>query len=163
MSKYKKQIAITVSVIAIMIGILLLIFGKYIFKSKITAEEFETILGNYYTFSTESFLNYVESEEINEALFATNINYGRIEYYDFVNAKVASKKVDDMKSILAKSYKDDIKTKYFKFTFGNTEYFKIATNLEFVIISRIDNTLIFAYSDIEDQDDMEEILKELGY
>ena len=130
-------------------------------KETKSLETFDTISTNngFTTYSTLA--NYSKETYIIDAIKATKDNNIEIEMINY-DTEESAKKVQDkqidgfmgLKSANAVINKDKGKN-YYKYTMISNRYY--------MITSRIDNTLVFSKTKVENKDTVDKIFNELGY
>lgn len=164
----KKSIIIIVLCIAL---ILCLIIGITIFKmvssitqdkESITASEFYDKMedkGYYLQDATNQFSAYDYIKQVYLALESDN-KY-QIEFYEFSDESYAMSFYENNKSIFESSKANSASNT--NVNLKNSSKYTLSSNGSYKSLSRIDNTLIYIDIDSEYEDEVKDILKDLGY
>ena len=107
---------------------------------------------------TESLNN---NKGIMEALVARVKNKYQVEYYTLDDSEVAQKMYDRNKKRFESQKNDNDKAEIVE-TDNYSEY-KLLTKGKYKLLSKIDNTLVYADVDVQDKDSVVEFAKQLGY
>ena len=131
--------------------------------------------GSHKVYSIESFNNIIKNEKmavynptkqlpssahIKEGSIGLNDNKWRIEYYIFDDEENAKKIYDDNQTLFAAS--DGINQQYKVNQEHYSKYYAI-TNKEYMFVSRVKNSVLFAKIDKQYQSDIERIINKMGY
>lgn len=155
-------VAVIVAVIIAAIGVfaIIKIVGP---KDPISAEEFKEKMEDKNFVITDANDQFIGQGDIFNQIYVayTYDDDYQIEFYDFKNDENAEKFFNKNKSIF-EAEKDStiIETN----TSGsNSAKYTLTCNGEFMVVSRIANTVIFLRVDDENKSEIQDILKELGY
>lgn len=161
----KKKIIIAIAIIlviflAIGIGITKMVNTT---KQAITANEFVSNMqakGWYITQDVKS--QFEEYEYIKEAYIAATEDYSyKLEFYELSDENYATMFYNTNKSIF-EAYKDNSSVET-NFNGKNYSKYTLNTNGQYMLLSKIDNTVIYLKVDSENKDSINKLMKELGY
>ena len=144
----------------IIVGVV--VINKNLNKQTITVSEFKDMLEDKDFEIMDAKYQFEEYDYIEKAYIALEEDYDyQIEFYrldeeeDAINFYNTNKeKFEDSKGI------SEIETKV---SMGNNSKYTLKTNGEYKVVSRIENTVIYADVDDKYEDEVKEILKEMGY
>ncbi len=156
MKQFKKGFTL----VAVLAGMLLLTGCSK--KNPVTAEDFEDVMEeNGYTVMdvTERYESY---EEIENVLLAVNSDGSyQIEFYVLSEEKWAvnmyeenAEKFENQKTSIAVESSVNI---------GNHSRYNLVSGGSYMLVSRIDNTLLYVEADGSKADEIKAVLKEIGY
>lgn len=131
-------------------------------KDPITVSKFESIMedADFEVVSAkDQFENYDEIEDVKIAIQEDG-DY-QIEFYVIDNESNADKFFESNKEIFEKN--SGSKETRVQTSFKNGELFKLTVNDEYMVLSRIEDTVIYLKVDSEYKDSVDSILKKLGY
>ncbi len=150
---------IIVSIVALF-GILFSIFNKE--KTSITSDQFISIMSekNYAVVNAKS--QFIEYDYINKAYMALEPNNNfQIEFYELKDSSYAVQfynnnvsKFEESKGTLSSQSNVNLK---------NSSKFTMSTNGDYMVVSRINNTAIYARVSDKYKSTVDSLLKELGY
>lgn len=128
-------------------------------KKALTNNEFSEILG-VEGFAVTDVTTLMEDENI-EVLAAANNNNYQLEYHIYKTKEAAKKAYEGNKKSFATYKKNNNKEK--NVTGNNYEKYTLELSDEYKVVSRIDNTLVYASISLEYKKDLNNILDKLGY
>lgn len=155
-----KKIKILTSLIICFVAILTITGCKD--KKSITANEFKnTMESNHYIVqeATNQFSEYDYVEKVYIAL-SSDSSY-QIEFYQLSDDNYATSFYNNNKSIFEKSKSS--KSSETSVSMANYSKYTLQTDGKYKVISRIDNTAIYLNVDTDNKNDVNSILKKLGY
>ncbi|MCI8345560.1 MAG: hypothetical protein HFJ42_06375 [Clostridia bacterium] len=160
----KKKIIIGIVIILLVaivlgIGVIKLLNRE---KKVITASEFVSRMQSKRYITQDVKSQFEEYDYIKEAYVASDRDYSyQIEFYELLDENYATMFYTTNKAIF-ESYKDnnsietDVDGKnYSKYT--------LKVNEQYMLLSKIDNTVIYLKVDIKNKDNINKLIKELGY
>lgn len=139
-----------------------IIVNKKLNKEPLSAKAFQEKM-EYKDFETENIINeFQDDDSIKKAYIALEEDYEyKIEFYkldeeedaiSFYNLRRESAKDSEDKILLTKEK-----------SMGNNSKYTLETKDKYKVVSRIENTVIYADVDLKYEDEVKEILKEMGY
>ena len=163
-----KKVVIIIAIVVVLIiasivalfGILFSIFNKE--KSSITSDQFVSTMSekNYAIVNSKN--QFIEYDYINQAYIALEPNNNfQIEFYElkdnsyavqFYNSNVS--KFEESKGVASSQSNVNLK---------NSSKFALSTNGDYMVVSRINNTVIYARVSDKYKNEVDSLLKELGY
>ena len=131
-------------------------------KTAITPEEFRTTMeaAGYIVFDATSQLNDAPHITTAYVAFHGDDEY-RIEFYVTDSAEYAKYLFDDNKLAFERS--TDGAASHLSVNLLNSNSFKMTTNDQYRVLSRIDNTMIYIKAPEQFKPEINEVLKSLGY
>ncbi len=144
--------------------IILSIITSFIFKgsyNSISKEEFKKILENKKYIVSDLTSTYKKEKYIDTFYVAKNNNIDyRISYISFNDEQAENEYYERLKLLLPANDSEKLKnTKKIK----NLEIYKLESNFKYLVISKIDNTIIYATVDNKNQKELNNDLNALGY
>lgn len=131
-------------------------------KNAITTDTFKTKIEDLGYVLQDVKSQFSEYDYIKEAYIAADSNYNyQIEFYILEDEENAKNFYENNKTIFENSKTRN--SAYTSVDVKNYAKYTLATNNEYKVVSRIDNTVIFTDSDSKYKDDINKILKKLGY
>lgn len=131
-------------------------------KTSITADEFCSKLESKGFIVSDSTSAYSQYKDITESYIAISSNYKyQIEFIVADSTSGATYLYNTNKNIFEQSKGSFSKNKSIEM--ANYATYSILTNGKYQVVSRIDNTLVYANVDEQYKDDVQSILSELGY
>lgn len=131
-------------------------------KNAITIDEFKTKMNDLGYVLQDAKNQFNKYDFVKEAYIAAESNYNyQIEFYILEDIEQAKKFYENNKIIFEKS-KDGVST-HTSINVNNYAKFILETNDKYKLLSRIDNTVIFVNSDLKYKNNINEVLKKLGY
>lgn len=164
MKKSIKVLIIVLVLFALLIGIAFVALFVNLNKEKtaITFNEFKVTMeskGYYVSDATSQFSQY---NYITSATLAVDSNYSyKIEFYTLSDVNYATMFYNNNKTLFenskgSSSAKTDVTSK-------NGAKYTLSSNNKYMVVSRIDNTVIFVNVDLQYKDTVQKLLKELNY
>ena len=128
-------------------------------KKSITADTFQNEMEKK-NYTVQDVTATYDEETTSKALFAVNTEY-QIEFYALKNGAGAKSSYDFNKSRVVIQKTKDAKEKEVKK--GNYVYYTLESSKVYTVISKVDNTVIYASTDSKHKKEIEEVIKNLGY
>lgn len=131
-------------------------------KKALSIDEFRIKMKNLGYVLQDAKKQFTKYDYVKEAYIAAESNYNyQIEFYILEDIEYAKKFYENNKLIFEKS-KDGVST-HTSINVNNYAKFILETNGKYKLVSRIDNTVIFVNSDLKYKNNINEVLKKLGY
>ena len=130
-------------------------------KEVITADMFKTTLEKYEFVVEDATESYQMQTTFNKVLVATkNTDIYQVEFYEFENEETAIQIFENQKMIIeeaatAKSHSSVEAVNYDKY--------EQTSDINYGVVVRVENTLIYSLVNLEHKEEIKEILKELNY
>lgn len=159
-----KKIIIRIAIIlliAIVIGIgVIKLLNRE--KESITAPEFVNNMQSRRYITQDVKSQFEEYDYIKEAYVASARDYSyQLEFYELSDENYATMFYSTNKSIF-ESYKDNSSVET-NIDGKNYSKYTLKVNEQYMLLSKIDNTVIYLKSDIKNKDSINKLLKEIGY
>ena len=159
----KKSVMITIGIviaIVVIVGVFFAVFNKE--KTAITASNF------YETMSKKGYMVQDATSEFSEYGYVAKVHLAlssdegyQIEFYELIDTEYANNFYENNKAIFEASEGNNAsKTTV---NLKNHSKFTLSTDGKYKVLSRIDNTVIYANVDEQYKDTVKDLLKELGY
>ena len=130
-------------------------------KKPISGDSFKLVAeGDKYT-TKDVTKNFKSDSGITEAIVAAVENQYQVEFYTLKDSKTAQKMYDRNKKRF-ENIKSSLDKAEVTETDNNSEY-KISTNGRYMLLNKIDNTLIYANVEDKYKDSVTTLIKQLGY
>lgn len=163
MGKAKKIIIGTaiILLIAIVIGIgVIQLLNRE--KEAITASEFVSSIQSRGYITQDIKSQFEEYDYIKEAYIASTRDYSyQLEFYELLDENYATMFYNTNKSIF-ESYKDNSSVET-NLDGKNYSKYTLKVNEQYMLLSKIDNTVIYLKVDSENKNSINKLLKEIGY
>lgn len=159
----KKPVIIVLIVVAIIIAILGVVFvnlNKE--KTSITASSFKNFMEQKGYIVSDANSQFSEYDYVKQVYVATNGNYSyKIEFYELSDENYAMSFYNNNKSIFESS-KGSASAET-SASLKNYSKYTLSSNGKYMVVSRIDNTVVYLNVDDSYKDTVKDLLKELGY
>ena len=159
----KKPVIITIIAVAIVVTIIGIIFinlNKE--KTSITASDFYTTMSQKEYIVQDSSSQFSEYNYIKQAYIAGSKDHSyQIEFYELENDSYATQFYNNNKSIFESSKVNNSVESSAELK--NYSKYTLSSNGKYMVVSRIDNTVIYVNIDSNYKDTVNSLLKELGY
>lgn len=128
-------------------------------KEPLTTGDFTKIMENNDFTVVDSTLFVQETVTAKTVLTALSDNY-EIDFYELDCVDTAK----DFFNLNKEAFLSEDSSEYYAEVNGtNFNYFELTNDTGFRLVSRIENTVLYCYTDTEYEDDILEVVKELGY
>ncbi len=159
----KKPVVIVLIVIALIIAILGVVFvnlNKE--KTSITASSFKNSMEQKGYIVSDANSQFSEYDYVKQVYVATNSDYSyQIEFYELSDENSAMNFYNNNKSIFESS-KGNASTET-NASLKNYSKYTLSANGKYMVVSRIDNTVVYVNVDDSYRNTVKDLLKELGY
>lgn len=131
-------------------------------KDSITAEEFKTIMQDKGYLIADATSQFSEYDYVSKVYLATTSDkLYQIEFYTLSDDSSATYFFNTNKTLFEQN-KTSVSTSTSS-EFSNHAKYTLTSNNEYMVVSRINNTVVYANVDEQHKDAVKDILKELGY
>lgn len=153
-------IAITsVAIIAIILGLIAFIsLNKE--KNSITTSSFYNNMSQKGYYVEDASYQYADYDYVKQIYVAANEDY-QIEFYELIDDSYAMRFYNNNKTIFEESQGNG--SAETSVGLKNYSKYTLSSNGRYMVVSRIDNTVIYVDADDQYRDDIKNVLKELGY
>ena len=162
----KKSAKITLIVIAVVVAVALLVVGGiFLFapnKVALTSNDFKTRLEEKNYIVEDATYQSTDDDNINEMYIATSEDGAyKLEFYILENADYAKMFYNVNKEASEKAKGSSYSQS--NISLKNYSKYSLSSNNKYKVISRVDNTVIYANVDDEYKEVIKDLLKEIGY
>ncbi len=133
-------------------------------KKMITAEEFKTKMEDKGYSVQDATAQFAEYDFINKVYIAMSRDSSyQIEFYTLSNNEKAIEFFNNNKSIFENTKAGSGKEIETSSSMGNNAKYTLNVNNKYKVVSRIDNTVVFADEEDSHKSEIKDVIKELGY
>ena len=164
----KKPVIIAIIVVAVVIAIMAAVAGVIFVnlnkeKTSITASDFYTIMSQKGYSVQDANSQFADYDYVSQAYIAlSNDDDFQIEFYELIDDSYATSFYNNNKSIFESLKGKDVSAET-SAELKNYSKYTLSANGKYMVVSRIDNTVVYVDVDDSYKNNVKSILDELGY